>query len=77
MFYEECSPFLAEIGELEATRMQHESTIRDLNSKLSTMQDRIKMLEGSKRALESQVGESEFQSSSQIKALEKVQGIFH
>ena len=64
--------FSAEIGELEATRLQHESTIQDLSNKLASTQERLNMLEKSKRALESRVGETEFQASSQIKALEQV-----
>ena len=66
------STLVAEIGELEATRLQHESTIQDLSARLESTQERLNMLETSKRALESRVGETEFQASNQIKVLEQV-----
>ena len=66
------STLVAEIGELEATRLQHESTIQDLSARLECTQERLNMLETSKRALESRVGETEFQASNQIKVLEQV-----
>lgn len=62
---------LAEIGELEATRLQHESTVQDLSAKLTSTQERLNMVETSKRALESRVGETEIQATGQIKALEQ------
>ena len=72
-----CSISIAEIGELEATRLQHESTIRDLTTRLESTQERLNMLETSKRALESRVGETEFQASNQIKSLEQVSSSHH
>lgn len=61
-----------EVGELEALRLQNDSSVRDLTSRLSSTQDRLSVLENSKQALESRVGETEMQASSQIKALEQV-----
>ncbi len=60
------------IGELEATKLQHESTIQDLQSQLSKLQDRIRWLEGAKNALENQSQTQAQQQSGQLRSMEKV-----
>ena len=64
--------FTAEIGELEATKMQHQHQIRDLESQLARLQDRVNVLESAKRALESQNQAQNAEVSTQVHTLQMV-----
>ncbi len=62
----------AEIGSLEATRLQHESTIKDLQGQVNQMKDRIKFLEGAKQVLEDKGKVQQSEQVGAVKSMEKV-----
>ncbi|XP_064602582.1 protein FAM184A-like [Liolophura sinensis] len=59
------------IGELEATRIQHQSKIVDLQSELAKLQDKLKWLEKERQDLESQQSTLSQTSSIKLKSLEQ------
>ena len=52
--------------------MQHEHQIRDLESQLKRLQDRVNVLEGAKRALENQNQAQSAEISTQVHTLQMV-----
>ena len=64
--------FVGTIGELQATNLQHLSTIKDLKSQLGMLQDRLKLMENTQKSMMSKNTEQEQATLNQLKALEKV-----
>ena len=62
----------AELGELEATRMQQTATITDLQTQLSNLKDKVTRLEATKRTLEERSHNLESEQGSQLRSLERV-----
>ena len=63
---------VADIGELEAAKLQHVSQIRDLESQLNRAQERINKLESVKRTLESRKDAESAEVSTQLHKLQVV-----
>ena len=62
----------AGLGELEATRLQHLSTISDLKAQIEKLRDRLNWLEEERRTNESQNQDHAHLHSQQVRSLEKV-----
>lgn len=67
--------YTATIGQLEATKLQHESTIRDLETELSKLRDRLAWLEKERTNLERQKSDLNASQLSQLRSLEKVRAV--
>ena len=52
--------------------MQHLSTIKDLKSQLSQLQDRLKLLENTRKAMQNKNSQQEQTTMGHLKALQKV-----
>ena len=64
--------FTALIGQLEATKLQNESTISELEAALNKMKDKLAWLESERNNLEKQKSSLSQNQQSQLKTLEKV-----
>ena len=62
----------AQIGQLEATKLQNESTIAELEAALNKMKDKLAWLESERNNLELQKSSMSQSQQSQLKSLEKV-----
>jgi len=62
----------AAIGELEATKLQHESVIADLEKGLEHLKDKVSWLESCKKDLESKTQELSQDQKTQLKSLQQV-----
>ena len=60
------------IGQLEATKLQNESTISELEAALNKMKDKLAWLESERNNLEKQKSSLSQNQQSQLKTLEKV-----
>ena len=63
---------IAELGELEATKLQHESTIKDLTGQLNKLKDRVQWLETAKRSLEDKTVNQQEEQGNHMRSLERV-----
>jgi FtsZ-binding cell division protein ZapB len=62
----------ATIGNLEATKLQNESTIQDLEGEINKLKDKLAWLEKERMNLERQKSSLTQNQMSQLKSLEKV-----
>ena len=65
------------IGQLEATKLQNESTISELEAALNKMTDKLAWLESERNNLEKQKSSLSQNQQSQLKTFEKVEIILN